>query len=150
MGTTVLAVKAALVRGRGNLMRPASDDEVLEAGTRVMLDRYARLFNARDWDGVRAMIGDDCRLDLVSKSQRRGKQVGMYLTNYEKQNVRLQVARLEGRWALAAFTDGAERPGYFLLLQIEGERVTAIRDFRYVPYIAVEADFVLSPPPDGA
>jgi len=150
MGTTVLAVKAALVRGRGNLVRPASEDEVLEASTRLMLDRYAQLFNARDWDGVRAMIGDDCRLDLVSKSQRRGKQVGMYLTNYEKQNVRLQVARLEGRWALAAFTDGAERPGYFLLLQIEGERVTAIRDFRYVPYIAVEADFVLSPPPDGA
>jgi len=150
MGTTVLAVKAALVRGRGNLMRPASDDEVLEAGTRVMLDRYARLFNARDWDGVRAMIGDDCRLDLVSKSLRRGKQVGMYLTNYEKQDVRLQVARLEGRWALAAFTDGGARPAYFLLLQGDGERVTAIRDFRYVPYIAAEADFALSAPPEDA
>jgi len=149
MGTTVLAVKAALVRGRGNLVRPTSDDEVLRAGTRLVLDRYARLFNARDWDGVRTLIGDDCRLDLVSKSQRRGKQVGMYLTNYEKQNVRLQVARLEGRWALAAFTDGGPRPAYFLLLEVEGEQVTAIRDFRYVPYIAVEADFALSPPSEG-
>jgi hypothetical protein len=34
--------------------------------------------NAHDWDGLRSLIGDDCRLDLVSRSQRRGKQVGFY------------------------------------------------------------------------
>jgi len=150
MGATVLAVKAALVRGRGNLMHHTRDDRALEASTRAVLDRYARLFNARDWDGVRALISDDCRLDLVSKSQRRGKQVGMYFSNYEKQDVTLRVARLEGRWVLAAFAGGSERPGYFILLGVEAERVTTIRDFRYVPYIVAEAELELGPHAAGA
>src|ERR1700759_4975219 len=58
MGTTGGAVKLALVRGRGNLLQDAREEATIEASTRVMLDRYARLFNARDWDGVRALIGD--------------------------------------------------------------------------------------------
>ena len=146
MGTTVLAVKAALVRGRRNLMKllhETREDEVLQADTRAVLDRYARLFNARDWDGVRALIGDDCRLDLVSKSQRRGKQVGLYFSNYEKQDVRLRPARIEGRWALAAFVEGEARPSYFMLLLVEGDKVVLIRDYRYVPYILAEADLSL-------
>jgi RNA polymerase sigma-70 factor (ECF subfamily) len=105
-----------------------------------MLDEYARLFNARDWDGVRALISEDCRLDLVSKSQRRGKAVGQYFTSYAKQDVRLAVSRLDGRPVLAAFIDGAAAPAYFILLEHDGDRISSIRDFRYVPYIAAEAD----------
>jgi RNA polymerase sigma factor (sigma-70 family) len=141
MGTTVLAVKAALVRGRGNLQRHARDEAEIAAGTRAELDRYAHLFNARDWDGVRALVSDDCRLDLVSKSQRRGRQVGAYFGRYEKENVALRVVRLEGRLAFAAYAAGAEKPAYFILLEFEAGRVKSIRDFRYVPYIAAEADF---------
>jgi RNA polymerase sigma factor (sigma-70 family) len=139
MGTTVMAVKAALVRGRRHLAQPEQDEAQIESTTRAALDRYARLFNARDWEGVRALIGDDCRLDLVSKSQRRGKQVGMYFSNYERQDVALRVVRLEGRLVLAAHVGGAEAASYFILLEHAGDRVTLIRDFRYVPYIAVEA-----------
>jgi RNA polymerase sigma-70 factor, ECF subfamily len=141
MGTTVMAVKAALVRGRGKLLREESEPTEIAATTRAELDRYARLFNARDWDGVRALVSDDCRLDLVSKSQRRGKQVGMYFGRYEKENVALRLVRLEGQLALAAYVAGAERPAYFILLELEDGRVKSIRDFRYVPYIAAEADF---------
>jgi RNA polymerase sigma factor (sigma-70 family) len=142
MGTTVMAVKAALVRGRGKLLQEEPEDGDVPASTRSQLDRYASLFNARDWDGVRALVSDDCRLDLVSKSQRRGKQVGMYFARYEKENVTLRVARLEGGLALAAYAAGgsAEKPAYFILLEVEAGRVTSIRDFRYVPYIAVEAE----------
>jgi RNA polymerase sigma factor (sigma-70 family) len=143
MGTTVMAVKAALVRGRGNLKEQERNEARLESTMRADLDRYARLFNARDWDGVRALIGDDCRLDVVSKSQRRGKQVGMYFSNYEKEQVALSVVRLEGRLACAAYVAGAETPAYFILLELEAGRVTSIRDFRYVPYIAAEAEFEL-------
>jgi RNA polymerase sigma-70 factor (ECF subfamily) len=89
---------------------------------------------------VRALIGDDCRLDLVSKSQRRGKEVGMYFGRYEKEDVTLEAVRLEGRLALAAHVGGAADPAYFILLGWEGDRVMSIRDFRYVPYIAREAD----------
>ena len=147
MGTTVMAVKAALVRGRGRLARPERDDEIeIAAKTRAELDRYARLFNARDWDGVRALVGDDCRLDVVSRSQRRGKQVGAYFTRYEKENVALRLVRLEGQLVFAAYVAGAERPAYFILVELTEGRVTSIRDFRYVPYITAEAEFELVAP----
>jgi len=87
---------------------------------------------------------DDCRLDLVSKSQRRGKEVGGYFARYQKEDVSLRLVRLEGQLVLAAHVGGAERPSYFILLTCEsgdGGQVTAIRDFRYVPYMAAEAEF---------
>jgi RNA polymerase sigma factor (sigma-70 family) len=143
MGTTVMAVKAALVRGRARLREAEddADDAPLEAPRRADLDRYASLFNARDWDGLRALIGDDCRLDLVSKAQRRGKEVGMYFGRYAKEDVAVRPVRLEGQLALAAHVAGAEQPAYFILLAWEDGRVVGIRDYRYVPYIAVEAPF---------
>jgi DNA-directed RNA polymerase specialized sigma24 family protein len=144
MGTTVMAVKAALFRGRGKLLQREREEAEVAASTRAALNRYASLFNARDWDGVRALVSDDCRLDLVSKSHRRGKQVGAYFARYEKENVALRVVRLDGRLAFAAYTTGygagADRPAYFILVELEADRVAAIRDFRYVPYIAAEAD----------
>jgi RNA polymerase sigma-70 factor (ECF subfamily) len=140
METTVMAVKAALVRGRAKL-RALGEAEAttIDAGSRALLERYATLFNARDWDGVRTLVADDCRLDLVSKTQRQGKAVGAYFARYEKEDVTLRLVRLEGRLALAAHVAGAAAPAYFVLLEGDGERVTAIRDFRYVPYIAEEA-----------
>jgi RNA polymerase sigma factor (sigma-70 family) len=148
MGTTVMAVKAALVRGRGKLaqLRSEAEDDALTATKRAELERYATLFNARDWDGVRALVSDDCRLDLVSKSQRRGKQVGMYFGRYEKEDVALRVVRLDGGLALAAYVGGAEKPAYFILLDVVDGRVTSIRDFRYVPYIAAEAELEMTRP----
>jgi len=137
MGTTVMAVKAALVRGRKNL----SGDRALPPTTaeRADLDKYVTLFNARDWDGVRAMVADDCKLDLVSKSQRRGKQVGFYFSNYEKERYELRVVLVDGRTAIGVYAPDATRPSYFMLLDFEDGRVKTIRDFRYVPYIANEA-----------
>jgi RNA polymerase sigma-70 factor (ECF subfamily) len=141
MGTTVLAVKAALVRGRARLSQVAGDKDVAtDAKTKEALDRYASLFNARDWDGVRALVADDCRLDLVSKAQRRGKAVGVYFARYEKDHISLRVVRLDGALALAAYDAGAAQPSYFVLLEWQGERVRSIRDYRYVTYIANEAD----------
>jgi RNA polymerase sigma-70 factor (ECF subfamily) len=89
---------------------------------------------------VRALVSD-CRLDLVSKSQRCGKQVGMYFGRYEKADVALRVVRLEGQLAFAAYVGGAGNPAYFILVEFEEGRVKSIRDFRYVHYIADEADF---------
>lgn len=141
MATTVLAVKAALVRGRGKLAQGESTERPLEPHLRALLDRYAALFNARDWDGVRSLVGDDCRLDLVSKTQSRGKQVGSYFVRYAREDVELRVVRLEGRLALGAHLAGGQRPAYFVLLEFREGRVSSIRDYRYVPYIASEADF---------
>jgi len=141
MGTTVPAVKAALVRGRAKLRESAGEPGAVSPEALDALRRYASLFNARDWEGVRALVADDCRLDLVSKSQRRGREVGMYFGRYEKEEVRLGVVKLEGRAALAAYVGGASVPCYFILVDFEGSRVASIRDFRYSPYIAAEAEF---------
>lgn len=143
MGTSVMAVKAALSRGRAKLLERSSAEAHSTRATPAELERYATLFNARDWDGVRALVGDDCQLDLVSKSQRRGKQVGYYFTQYAKQDITLRVARLDGELAFAAYVAGATEPAYFVLVAFEGGRVSSIRDFRYVPYIAAEAEFEL-------
>lgn len=140
METTVMAVKAALVRGRAKLRESAEIDVVDEASQRAQLERYASMFNAKDWDGLRALIGEDCRLDLVSKSQRKGKDVGYYYTNYAKQDVALRLVRLEGRLALAAHVAGATAPSYFILVEFAGDELRVIRDFRYVPYIARDAE----------
>jgi hypothetical protein len=67
----------------------------------------------------------------------------MYFGRYEKEDVTLRVVRLEGRLALAAYVSGADAPQYFILLDWQSGRVEAIRDFRYVPYIAAEAEFEL-------
>jgi RNA polymerase sigma factor (sigma-70 family) len=140
MGTTVMAVKAALVRGRKSLLDDAREELAKAPDARADLERYASLFNARDWDGVRALIGDDCRLDLVAKSQRRGKEVGLYFGNYTKLDVQLRVVRLEGQLALAAHLGNEDVPSYFILLAFEDGKVTTIRDYKYVPYIALEAE----------
>ncbi|MBX3187187.1 MAG: sigma-70 family RNA polymerase sigma factor [Labilithrix sp.] len=141
MGSTVMAVKAALVRGRAKLLAEEAEPRGSDAAMREALDRYASRFNARDWDGVRALVADDCRLDLVSKSQRRGKEVGAYFGRYEKEDVTLRVILLEGHLALAAHVAGADAPAYFILLEWEADRVKSIRDFRYIPYIAAEAAY---------
>lgn len=146
MGTTVMAVKAALVRGRKSLRADSEEKGEGRMATRQELNRYATLFNARDWDGVRALISDDCRLEVVAKSHRRGKEVGLYFTNYAKENVDLSLVELEGQLVLAAHVDGAAQPSYFILLDWdESGRVRSIRDFRYVPYIAREAEWRRTP-----
>jgi RNA polymerase sigma factor (sigma-70 family) len=111
--------------------------------------RYARLFNARDWDGVRAMLADDVHLDLVSRSKRSGKAaVGGYVTQYAAHTGwRLAPAWLDGQEVVAAFRNDADpRPGYFVELTLRDGLVTGIRDFRYVPYIGQDAAIDLSTP----
>jgi RNA polymerase sigma factor (sigma-70 family) len=141
MGVSVMAVKASLVRGRGALRTELENEDEAQAMSRAELDKYASLFNARDWDGLRALIGEDCRLDLVSKAARRGKEVGMYFGQYAKLDLSLRVLRLEGQLVLGAYAPGADRPSYFILLNWADGRVESIRDYRYVPYIASEAEY---------
>ena len=141
MGISVMAVKAALVRGRGALRTEMESNDGAAELSRAELNRYASLFNARDWDGLRALIGEDCRLDLVSKAARRGKEVGMYFGQYAKLDLSLRLLRLEGQLVLGAYEPGADRPSYFILLSWDSGLVASIRDYRYVPYIASEAEY---------
>jgi RNA polymerase sigma-70 factor, ECF subfamily len=148
-GASLPAIKAALHRGRASLRARADsiDGAPSAAGgaDRALLSRYATLFNARDWDGLRAFLAEDCRLDLVSRHERRGPAVGEYFSRYaDLRDFRVEPGVLDdaavgGRPALAVYMPRAsEQPSYFVLLEWRAAHVAVIRDFRYVPYIADE------------
>ena len=78
MDCSLPAAKAALYRGRTQLREIAEepDDTPLQKlsdADRERLGAYVAHFNARDFDAIRAMISDDVRLDLVSKTRLNGK-----------------------------------------------------------------------------
>lgn len=144
------AVQAALHRGRARLHQlrdPAPDRRVSPA-----VARYAALFNARDWDALRALLADDVRLDVVLRGKRKGRhEVGIYFTNYAGfEGWRVAPAWLEGREVLAVFRDRDNaQPSYFIEIVVANERVASIRDFRHVPYIVVDARLELAERPSA-
>jgi RNA polymerase sigma-70 factor (ECF subfamily) len=149
MGISVAAVKGALVRARANVAA-ASPPGANRAGV-VNVDverlrRYAHLFNARDWDALRALFGEETRLDVVSRYRRRGRSAAQYFTQYAEK-ARLEDLRAEAGWvdgvpAIAMFRPASSsRPAYFIRLDWRDDRIAQVRDFRYVPYIAGEAIF---------
>jgi RNA polymerase sigma-70 factor (ECF subfamily) len=145
MGTTIPAVKAALFRGRAALRArrvPSKSSPFRTEAERSelhKLQRYAALFNARDWGALQAQLAEECRLDLVGRADRRGKEVGEYFTRYAAGTpVFLAAGAVEGKPALLASSGIGGRPEYFILLHWSGDRIGLIRDFRYVPYIGRE------------
>jgi RNA polymerase sigma factor (sigma-70 family) len=148
LSLTVPAVKAALHRGRTRLRELSKLPEVPSRTQRhsAALLHYAALFNARDWDAVRAMLLDDVKLDVVSAIRRVGRDdVGIYFHNYARLlDWRMVPAWLDGREVLAVFRgEHAIQPAYFIEITIDAGRVATIRDFFHVPYIAREARFEL-------
>jgi RNA polymerase sigma-70 factor (ECF subfamily) len=149
------AAKAALHRGRLRLRTlrdaaPEAASPVLPVSATVA--RYAALFNARDWEGVRALLADEVRLDLVSRSQRSGRRdVGGYVANYARfDDWYLVPARLDGADVVAAFRSGLElKTSYYIELSVDDGLVTHIRDFRYVPYICVDAPIEVAERPSA-
>jgi RNA polymerase sigma factor (sigma-70 family) len=147
MGTSVEAVKGALVRARANVAAAPAPRAPRAAGADlVRLRRYADLFNARDWDGLRALFGEETRLDVASRYQRRGPSAAQYFTQYSqiapREDLRAEAGWVDGVPAIAVFRPASSvRPAYFIRLEWSGEHVAQVRDFRYVPYIAGEASF---------
>lgn len=138
-GLTLLAVKSALVRGRATL-RAHADDRApaapVDATERARLHEYAARFNARDWDGLRALLSDETRLELVARAERRGKAVGEYFARYAGiPELRAVPGLLDGRPALAVYAPpDAPAPGTFVVLAWDGDHLALIRDFRYADY----------------
>lgn len=145
LSTTVPAVKAALVRGRRTLAEAktvTATGAPLSAELRATLERYVERFNARDWDGLRALLAKDVELDLVSKARRRGPEVGQYFGNYAKLDFTLRLGRVDGRPVLGVFPPGATAPAYVVVLEADDTGVRFIRDYRYVGRLLSELAFV--------
>jgi RNA polymerase sigma-70 factor, ECF subfamily len=152
LGTSVPSVKAALHRGRARLRELADEPDdrplpVLGDAERALLGAYVDRFNARDFDAIREMLADEVRLELVARSRMHGrKEVGTYLHNYARtHDWHFAPGLVEGRAAVLVRDPGdpAARPSYFVLLRWSGERLLAIRDFRYARYVAEAADFAV-------
>ena len=103
---------------------------------------YAERFNARDFDGLRDLLGQDVRLDLVARRKPMQGRGGEYFTNYAKtQGLHMTPMNLEGRpalWVDARADEGAAAPGYVVVLESKGGKISAIRDFRYARYALEE------------
>jgi RNA polymerase sigma-70 factor (ECF subfamily) len=139
---TVLAVKAALHRGRARLRELSTQVETatpaLTATERALLRTYVERFNARDFDGVRAMLSEEVRLDLVARTTMKGRaEVSTYFSNYAgKDDWVLAAGCIEGRPAVLVSdrTDPSGQPRYIVILEWRDHALTSIRDFRYAHY----------------
>lgn len=148
-GATLAATKAALHRGRAQLRLLASQPEHvaaprLDADDERRLRRYVDLFNARDFDAVRALIAEDVQLEVVNRLRLRGKaEVSTYFGNYDRiSDWALSLGFVDGRPAILIRNpqepDGAVRG--FMLVAWRDERVVQIRDFRYAPWCLIDAE----------
>jgi RNA polymerase sigma-70 factor (ECF subfamily) len=150
MECSLPAAKAALHRGRTQLRVYAGEpddtpQQRLSEADRARLGAYVAHFNARDFDAIRAMISDDVRLDLVSKTRLNGKaEVSRYFGNYSGvSDWHLVPGLVEGRPAILVFdpNDGASGPKYFMLLNWTNGKIATIRDFRHAPYVIDGAEY---------
>lgn len=147
---TVPEIKALLHRGRTRLRELGKTVEintpVLDEREFKLFNRYIERFNARDFEAVRQMLTDETRLDLVGKAKLRGASEisNNYFHNYKKlHDWRFAPGIVENRPAILVFDPTAEsavRPVYFLLLTIEGEQISVIRDYRYARHVAEDAE----------
>ncbi|MGZ3496912.1 MAG: sigma-70 family RNA polymerase sigma factor [Vulcanimicrobiaceae bacterium] len=150
LGTSVGAVKAALSRARANVARKSSaalapPARLESAEDRMNLRRYVDLFNGRDWNGLRALVAEESRLDQVSLVQRRitdARYFDRYAEIVKSEEIRAEAGWVDGVPAIAMYRPASNTvPAYFVLLEWTGGRISLIRDFRYVPYIASDARF---------
>ena len=151
MLTTVGAVKAALSRARTNIARASRDAAThsfasLSEEKQAILLRYVELFNTHDWDGLRVLLGEESRLEVVSRVQEHRMADAGYCNQYAKyletETIRAEAGFVDGVAAIAMFAPASSaQPAYFVILEVDGDRVARIRDFRYVAYIARDAHF---------
>jgi RNA polymerase sigma factor (sigma-70 family) len=146
---TVDAVKGHLARGRARLREINATAVVLPAAptASAAVLRYVALFNQRDWDGLRALLADDVKLNQSSYPLRSGKaDVGMFFTIYARSDaVWLAPAWLQGREVIAVFDDRADpKPSCLMWLEWRDDRVSYIHDYRHVRYVAAHAELTIA------
>lgn len=149
---SVNAVKAALSRGRSRLReinaRPIEPRLVKPASPAA--ERFASLFNRRDWDTLRSLLADDVHLTQISHPDRKGRaEVGLFFTIYASTpEFHLVPAYLDGGRGdevIAVFSaHDAEQPTYLMRVEWRGSQIVRIRDFRYARYIMDGADLIFA------
>jgi RNA polymerase sigma-70 factor (ECF subfamily) len=146
---TVNAVKAHLARGRARLkaINAQAPAKPAPRPPSPAVARYVALFNQRNWDALRAMLAGDVRLVQSTYPVRSGAaDVGMFFGIYSRSApVRLAPAWLDGREVIAVYEDAAAaKPSYLMWLEWTDDRISFIRDYKYVRYVTEDAELVLA------
>jgi RNA polymerase sigma factor (sigma-70 family) len=154
LGLTMDAVKGHLARGRVRL-REINAQIDAEAGSladartaSAAVARYVALFNQRDWDGLRALLADDVKLNQSSHPLRAGRaDVGVFFTIYAKSDgVWLAPAWLEGREVIAVFDNRTDaKPSTLMWLEWRDGQISFIHDYRHVRYVLANTELALAP-----
>lgn len=146
---SVDSVKAHLARGRARLREIARTPEpqAFAGQTSAAVARYVALFNQHDWEGLRALLADDVRLQQSAYPLRAGAaDVGMFFGIYASfEGLWLVPAWLEGREVIAVFEHRTDpKPSYIMWLEWRDGKISFIRDYRYVRYVLADAELVLA------
>jgi RNA polymerase sigma-70 factor (ECF subfamily) len=144
------AAKSALQRGRVALRQLAQAGEdtrlpLMSDAARQKVATFVRLFQAGDFDAIRATLADDVKLELVNRLRLDGRQqIVPYFTRYaEETRWRFALGAVEGRPAMLVFEAGAmETPAHFVLVDWREDQIVSIRDFLFAPYTLESADWV--------
>ena len=147
---TPAAAKSALQRGRVALRQLAQMPEdtrlpLMSDADRQKMTAYVHLFRNGDFDAIRAMLADDVKLDLVNRLKLEGRdKIGLYFTRYAQETKwRFALGAVEGQPAMLVFdgTGPMERPAHFVLVDWRNDRIAAIRDFLFAPYVLEVIDW---------
>jgi RNA polymerase sigma-70 factor (ECF subfamily) len=142
--TSLPSVKAALHRGRTRLKELAHEPEdrptpALSAEDRARLTGYIDHFNAREFDVLRNLLAEEVKVDLVNRRRLQGRgEVSNYFGNYERAtHWHFVPGFVEARPAILVYNPAnlAGPPTYFVLIEWRADRLIAIRDFLYAPYV---------------
>jgi RNA polymerase sigma-70 factor, ECF subfamily len=147
--TSLPSVKAALHRGRTRLKELAHEPEdrptpALSAEDRARLTGYIDHFNAREFDVLRNLLAEEVKVDLVNRRRLQGRgEVSNYFGNYERAtHWHFVPGFVEARPAILVYNPAnlAGPPTYFVLIEWHADRLIAIRDFLYAPYVMEGAE----------
>jgi RNA polymerase sigma-70 factor, ECF subfamily len=137
------AVKSAVYRARQRLTQAMSVRIRPHALEQVpLLQRYVDCFNGRDWAGVRELLAHDARLEVVERTA--GPFEGQrYFENYTKlaHGWQLGLALVEGTPAIvfSREIDGQWHPRSLVYLELQGGRVSLVRDYYHIDYLLTGA-----------
>jgi RNA polymerase sigma-70 factor, ECF subfamily len=155
LSTTVGAIKAALHRGRGKLAEPA--DEGTALAPPPVLDAFCAAFNARDIEGLTALLLDNVSLefpglhtDYGTQAARRALGATMFHAfgfiapewrgTLREASPRFEIRAHRGEHLLLAWwthEDGEAVRG-FSRLECEGDRITRMRTYFHTPEAIAE------------
>ena len=161
--TTPNAVKAALHRGRERLSEPAPRSE--RGPAPGVLQDFARAFNARDLEGLTALLLETASVEIVGlvteygREAPRDRETGSFagtlspLTNDERGGVapellegdlgaipRCEVVAYHDRWLLLFWFEDVRGPVVRTLMtaECEGDRIRHLRNYFFSPQVLAE------------